>query len=212
MVSFWLLEVLLALAALLVASQYWYIARDRCLSPSLLVVAGMSLLAMAALVGAYRYTIDPGVNGLHRILSGLSGQLTFLLSGLALIWVALKPDLGYRSRPPAYVVLTVATAVAVLLMTDAGPAGRLLSMLGLGAWFATAIIGRLRGGLSTLPACLLACGPVLVVVASLLVGTSHVELLGMPRLNWFHLLLALAVLTLLCARPLFEQRRGENGW
>ncbi|WP_237055210.1 hypothetical protein [Microbulbifer sediminum] len=209
--SFWLLEVLLALAALLVASQYWYIARDRCQSPSLLVVAGMSLLAMAALVGAYRYSIDPGVTGLHRVLSGLSGQLTFLLCGLALLWVALKPDLGYRSRPPAYAVLTLATAIAVLLMTEAAPARRLLSLLGLVAWLAATLIVRRHGRLQKLPLCLLACGPLLVVMASQLVGTSHVKLLGMPRLNWFHLLLALAALTLLCARPLFEERRLGNG-
>ncbi|KUJ82509.1 hypothetical protein AWR36_011965 [Microbulbifer flavimaris] len=207
--SYWLAEVLLALAALLVANQYWYLARERSQSPALLVVAGCLALALAAFVGAYRYGVDPQVTELHRALSRLSGFLTFSSIGLALLWVYFAPAMGRQSRAPAYVALVLLTGSALGAMESglipAGSVSSLWSSIGLAGWLAVALLARLRGHrLSRGEALLLAAGPVLVIVASTIIGTGPSRLLGLARMNWFHLLLALGVMTLLWGRPLFE--------
>ncbi|WP_091509686.1 hypothetical protein [Microbulbifer yueqingensis] len=208
--GYWLAEVLLSLAALLVASQYWYLTRERCQSPALLVVAALLPLALAAATGAYRYTIDPGVTGWHRVFSALSAQLTFPLVGVALAWVYLLPERGVDSRAPAYGVLTLATGAAVyLIATDSSRFP--VAGIGLALWLGVALAAAFRRRLSPPAATLLSLGPLLVVFASLAVGTGATRLLGIARMNWFHLLLAIAVLTLLCARPLFGEGKEGNG-
>ncbi|WP_250458873.1 hypothetical protein [Microbulbifer litoralis] len=206
--NYWLIEILLALAAALVASQYWYIARDRCRSPALLVVAAMLSLALAAIAGAYRYGIDPATTGLHRALTQLSGYLTFLLSGLALLWVRLAPQLGRHRRWPAYAVLALVLAAAVGAVSSpqfsAAGVSRFCSTLGIALWLLVAL-WRLFSArfMPRYQALLLAAGAVLVVFAGLVIGTGATTVLGLARTNWFHLLLAAGALSLLCARPLF---------
>ncbi|WP_193161504.1 hypothetical protein [Microbulbifer hainanensis] len=211
MVNFWLAEVLLALSAFLVASQYWYIARDRCQSPALLIVAGMVFLAFAALAGAYRYGVDPHTTDLHRILSRLSGYVTFLSVGIALLWARLRLPMGYASRAPAYVTLVLIIGIALGAdeqFATAG-AGRLLSTLGLLLWLGVALAELIAGRyLSRKMAVALAVGAALVVFAGLVVGSSATRSFGLARMNWFHLMLALGSLLLLCGRPLFAE--GEK--
>ncbi|WP_323845275.1 hypothetical protein [Microbulbifer magnicolonia] len=206
--NFWLAEILLALAAMLVANQYCYIARQRCQSPALLVVAGLLCLALAAAAGAYRYGIDPGVTELHRALSRLSGTLSFLLIGLGMLWARLGLPLGRESRTPAYVaiVLVIASALGAAESAVLTPqaVSSLYSTIGLLLWLLVALLelGSART-LTRSPALLLAAGAALVIVAGLVVGTSATRVLGLARMNWFHLLLAAGALSLLCARPLF---------
>lgn len=212
--SYWLAEVLLALAALLVANQYWYLARERSQSPALLVVAGCLCLALAAFVGAYRYGVDPQITELHRALSRLSGFLTFSSVGLALLWVYFVPAIGRQSRAPAYAALVLLTGSALGAMESGlippGSVSSLWSSIGLAGWLAVALLTRLRGHrLGRGEALLLAAGPVLVIIASTIIGTGPSKLLGLARMNWFHLLLALGVMTLLWGRPLFDHVDGE---
>ncbi|WP_237066489.1 hypothetical protein [Microbulbifer guangxiensis] len=212
--SYWLAEVLLALAALLVANQYWYLARERSQSPALLVVAGCLCLALAAFVGAYRYGVDPQVTELHRALSRLSGLLTFPSIGISLLWTYFAPGFGRQSRAPAYVALVLLVGSALGAMESglmpAAAVTSLWSSIGLAGWLAVALLARLRGHrLGRGEALLLALGPVLVIIASTVVGTGPSKLLGLARMNWFHLLLALAVMTLLWGRPLFGLADGK---
>lgn len=212
--SYWLAEVLLALAALLVASQFWYIARDRYQSPALVLVAGLVLLALAALSGAYRYGIDPHTTALHRTLSQLSGYVTFLSAGVGLLWVRLRPSLGEVSHGPAYValVLIIALALGTASSEALSPSavGRLLSTLGLSLWLGVALVEFFSGRhLSRGLALLLLAGAGLILFAGLVVGSGATRVFGLARMNWFHLLLAAGILLLLCARPLFAVK-GET--
>lgn len=206
--NYWLIEILLALAAALVANQYWYIARSRCRSPALLVIVGMLSLALAAATGAYRYGIDPYITGLHRALSHLSGNLTFLLPGLALAWVRLAPRLGQGARWPACVALALVLAAA-LGAAASGPfspaaVSRFCSTLGIALWLLVALWELLSARfIQRQQALLLALGAALAVLAGVGVGTGATKLWGLARTNWFHLLLAASVLSLLWARPLF---------
>lgn len=208
--NYWLIEILLALAATLVANQYWYIARSRCRSPALLVMAGMLCLALTAAAGAYRYGIDPGITGLHRALSQLSGYLTFPLAGLALLWVRLGPRLGRWSRWPAYalLVLVIGSALAATAISRFSPVAvaGFCSTLGLALWLLVALLELLTARfMHRYQALLLALGAALVLLAGLVIGTGATTLLGLARTNWFHLLLAAGALSLLCARPIFTQ-------
>ncbi|SDZ97386.1 hypothetical protein [Microbulbifer marinus] len=208
--NFWLAEILLALAALLVANQYWYIARSRCQSPALLIVAASLCLALAATAGAYRYGIDPGVTELHRALSRLSGSVSFLLIGIALLWARLGLAIGQASRAPAYVtmVLVIGSSLgaAETAALSAQAVGSIYSTLGLLLWLAVAVLELLSArGLSRPQALLLGAGAVLVIMAGLVVGTGATRVFGLARMNWFHFMLAAGALTLLCARPLFTR-------
>ena len=216
MVNFWFPEVLLALSALLVASQYWYISRERYQSPALLIVAGLLCLALAALAGAYRYGIDPYATDLHRALSRLSGYVSFLAIGLALLWTCLRLPLGYRSRAPAYVTLVLVIGAALAAAEShviSGPeASRLFSTLGLVIWLLVALWQLISAqSLPRAMAALLLLGAVIIVFAGLVVGTDASRVFKISRMNWFHLLLAAGVLLLLSARPLFTDLFAEKG-
>ncbi|WP_346837309.1 hypothetical protein [Microbulbifer sp. SAOS-129_SWC] len=209
--SYWLMEVLLALAALLVASQFWLIARDprQARAPALLMIAGQLALALAAFAGAYRYGINPHSTALHHTLSQLSSVTTFLSAGIALLWARVEAATASRGAMLVAVALLVALALGGTLMPAA--AVRECSALGLLLWLVVALFevsGRRR-----LPARLalpLAMGAALVIFAGLAIGTGAMRVLGLARTNWFHLLLAAGALSLLCARPLFA-RGGQNG-
>ncbi|MFC6632827.1 hypothetical protein [Microbulbifer taiwanensis] len=215
--NFWLAEILLALAAALVANQYWIIARSRCQSPALVIVAGLVCLLLAASVGAYRYGIDPGVTQLHRALSRLSGYVSFLLIGLGLLWARLRLPIGRDSRAPAYVamVLVIGSTLGAAGTAAMSPqvVSSLSSSLGLALWMLVALWELFRPHSLARPlALLLAGGAALVVVAGLFIGTDAARLLGLARINWFHLSLAAGALALLCARPILEienESRGE---
>lgn len=213
--NFWLAEMLLALAATLVANQYWYVARDRCQSPALLISAGLLCLALAAAAGAYRYGIDPYSTDLHHALSRLSGYISFLSIGLALLWVRLGLSLGYASRAPAYVALVLVTGAALGAAESAQLSPQavtsLFSTLGVLLWLLVALLELISPrALPRSLALLLAAGALLVMVAGLVVGTGAPRLLGIARSNWFHLFLAMAALALLCARPLFYYREKND--
>ena len=215
MVNFWFPEVLLALSALLVASQYWYISRERYQSPALLVVAGLLCLALAALAGAYRYGIDPYATDLHRALSRLSGYVSFFTIGIALLWTCLQLPLGHRSRAPAYLALVLIIALALAAAESSGLSGaavsRLFSTLGLVLWLLVGLWQLITAqGLPRAMAALLLLGAVLIVFAGLVVGTDASRVFKVARMNWFHLLLAAGVLLLLSARPLFVERNKDN--
>ncbi|SHF06981.1 hypothetical protein SAMN04487965_1294 [Microbulbifer donghaiensis] len=214
--NFWLAEILLALAALLVANQYWYIARSRCQSPALLIVAASLCLALAAAAGAYRYGIDPGVTELHRALSRLSATISFVLIGIALLWARLGLGLGRDSRAPAYVtmVLVIGSALGAAETAALSPeaVSSLYSTLGLLLWLAIALLELISARTLSRPlALLLAAGAVLVIFAGLVVGAGATRVLGLARINWFHFMLAAGALTLLCARPLFDSEDSSHG-
>ncbi len=214
--NFWLAETLLALAAALVANQYWTIARSRCQSPALLIVAGLVCLALAAVVGAYRYGIDPGPTQLHRALSRLSGYVTFLLIGLGLLWARLRLPLGRNSRAPAYAViaLVIGSALGAAEIAPLSPqiVSSLYSTSGLTLWLLVALLELVTMQvLSRAPALILAVGALLIIVAGLVIGTEATRVFGLARTNWFHLFLAAGALTLLCARPIFETGRDDRG-
>ncbi|GAA5524730.1 hypothetical protein Maes01_01289 [Microbulbifer aestuariivivens] len=214
--SYWLAEVLLALAALLVANQYWRVSRERFQSQALLIVAGCLCLALAALVGAYRYGIDPHITVLHRALSQLSGFLTFACFGLALLWSYFFPGISGGSRAPAYVALVLLTGSALAALASgllpAAAVRTIWSSVGLAAWLLVALVELVRRHrLSRSEALVLALGPLLIVNASMVIGTGPAKLLGLARMNWFHLLLALGALTLLWGRPLFSTAKPCKG-
>ena len=215
MVNFWFPEVLLALSALLVASQYWYISREHYQSPALLVVAGLLCLALAALAGAYRYGIDPYATDLHRALSRLSGYVSFLAIGIALLWTCLRLPLGYSSRAPAYLTLVLIIALALAAAESSGLSGaavsRLFSTVGLVLWLLVALWQLITAqGLPRSMAALLMLGALVIVFAGLVVGTDASRVFKISRMNWFHLLLAAGVLSLLSGRPLFHERNTRN--
>ncbi|WP_308366202.1 MULTISPECIES: hypothetical protein [unclassified Microbulbifer] len=212
--NYWLVEILLALAATLVATQYWHISRYRLQTPALLVTGGLLCLALAAAVGAYRYGIDPGITGLHRALSRLSGAVSFLSIGLGLLWARLQLPLGYRGRAPAYAIFALAVGSALGLAEttgfDAQSVNRLYSAVGLSLWLLVAAMELFgRHSLSRLQVLLLAAGALLVIIAGLFVGTGARRVLGLARINWFHLMLALGVMSLLCALPIFRREKNE---
>lgn len=211
--NYWLVEILLALAATLVATQYWHIARYRFQTPALLVAGGLLCLALAAAAGAYRYGIDPRITGLHRALSRLSGAVSFLSIGLGLLWARLHLSLGYRGRAPAYAIFALIVGSALgAAETDALNAqfvNTLYSTAGVFLWLLVAMMELFgRHNISRLQALLLAGGALLVLFAGMFVGTGAVRVLGLARINWFHLMLAAAALSLLCALPIF--RREEK--
>lgn len=214
--NFWLAEILLALAAALVANQYWTIAGNRSRSPNLLVVAGLLCLALAAAVGAYRYGIDPGVTQLHRALSRLSGYVSFLLIGLGILWARLPLPLGRDSRAPAYaaIALVIGSALGAAEMPPLSPqvVSSLYSTLGLALWLLVALRELISARfLSRTAALILAAGALLVIAAGLVIGAEATRVFGLARMNWFHLFLAAGALTLLCARPIFEAGRDDRG-
>lgn len=214
--NFWLAEILLALAAALVANQYWTIARSRCQSPALLVVAGLVCLAMAAAVGAYRYGIDPGVTQLYRALLRLSGYVSFLLIGLGILWARLQLPVGRDSRAPAYAATALVTGSA-LGAAEVAPlspqiVSSLYSLSGLALWLLVALLELVTARfLSRGQVLILAAGALLVILAGLVVGTDASRVFGLARMNWFHLFLAAGALALLGARPIFETGKDNRG-
>ncbi|MFA0811898.1 hypothetical protein [Microbulbifer epialgicus] len=213
--NFWLLDLLLGLACLLVANQYWYFTRERFQSAALIIVAALLCMSLAALVGAYRYGIDPGITELHRALTRLSGLASFLLIGLGLLWARMALSWGADNRAPAYIVMVLVLASAIglsesgMLMPQA--VVDLYSALGLLLWILVALLELMaRGKLSRNQAILLGGGAALVAVNALLIGTGSSRLLGLARTNWFHLLLAVSVFSLLCARPLFTMDKSSD--
>lgn len=216
MVNFWLLDLLLGLACLLIANQYWYLTRARLQSAALIIVAALLCMALAALVGAYRYGMDPGTTELHRALTRLSGFASFLLIGIGLLWSRLGLTWGADNRTPAYVVMVLVLASAIALSESGMLVPRavvdLYSALGLLLWLLVAVLELIMPGrLTRKQALLLGGGALLVVVNGLLIGTGSSRLLGMARTNWFHLLLAVSVFSLLCARPLFTLEKSTDG-
>ncbi|WKD48862.1 hypothetical protein [Microbulbifer spongiae] len=208
--NLWLLDLMLGLTALLLANQYWYLTRAQFQSAALMLVAALAFIALAAIAGAYRYGIDPGVTELHRALTRLSGYAAFLLIGIGLLWVRLGLRWGADSRAPAYVVVAVVLASSISLGESGLLAPRwvvdLYSTLGLLLWLLVALLEWVSPRrLSRKQAFVLGGGAVLVAVNVLFVGTGARQLLGLARTNWFHLLLAISVFSLLSARPLFTR-------
>ncbi|WP_299579253.1 hypothetical protein [uncultured Microbulbifer sp.] len=207
--NFWLLDTLLGLACLLVANQYWCLTRSRYQSAALIIVAALLCMALAALVGAYRYGIDPSVTELHRAFARISGFASLLLIGIGLTWARLGVSWGTDNRAPAYavVVLVLASAIGLAQSRWLSPLGvvDLYSAVGLALWLLVGMLEllapvRLKRG----QALILAAGALLILLNGLLIDTGASRLLGLARTNWFHLLLALSVFTLLWARPLFD--------
>jgi hypothetical protein len=213
MSNYWLAEIFLTLAALLVASRYWLISRNRFQSPALLITAGLLCLALASAAGAYRYGVDPGMAGLHGALSRLSGYISFLLVGLGLLWARLDLPFGFASRAPAYATLALvigsALAAAESAQLSTQNVGTLFSTLGILLWILVAAGELFRNNLTSRQALLLAAGALLVILAGLYIGSDSTSLFGLARINWFHLVLGAALLSLLYARPLFAHR-GEK--
>ncbi|MCX2801584.1 hypothetical protein OQJ68_07280 [Microbulbifer thermotolerans] len=213
--NFWLAEILLALAAALVANQYWVIDREHSRPPALLIVAALVCLSLAAGVGAYRYGIDPGITQLHRVLSQLSAYVTFPLIGLGLLWGRLGLPKARGKRAPAYGVLVLVVGSA-LIVAEAGSlpprlVGSLYSALGLTLWLLVAVWELIFPRSLRRPlALILISGALLVILAGAVVGTDATRVLGVARMNWFHLCLAAGALTLLCARPIFICGRSES--
>ncbi|GAA5444020.1 hypothetical protein Misp06_02203 [Microbulbifer sp. NBRC 101763] len=215
MLNFWLLDLILGLTCLLMANQYWYLTRERFQSAALIIVAALLCMALAALVGAYRYGIDPGITELHRALSRLSGFTSFLLIGIGLLWARLELTWGSDNRAPAYVVMVLVLASAIgfsesgILMPST--VVDLYSALGLLLWLLVALLELVGSGrLPRNHALLLGGGALLAVISGLLIGTGSSKLLGLARTNWFHLLLAVSVFSLLCARPLFIRDKSAD--
>ncbi|MFS1523085.1 hypothetical protein ACL7TT_03050 [Microbulbifer sp. 2304DJ12-6] len=206
--NLWLLDLMLGLTALLIANQYWYLTRAHFQSAALMMVAALVLMALAAIAGAYRYGIDPSVTELHRALTRLSGFAALLLIGTGLFWVRLGLRWGTDKRAPAYAVVAVVLASSIGLGGSGLMAPRsvvdLYSTLGLLLWLLVALLEWVSPRrLSRTQAFVLGGGAVLVAVNGLFVGTGATQLLGLARTNWFHLLLALSLFSLLSARPLF---------
>ncbi|QFT56206.1 hypothetical protein [Microbulbifer sp. THAF38] len=213
--NYWLLDTLLGLTCLLVANQYWYLTRARFQSAALIIVAALISMALAALVGAYRYGIDPGVTDLHRALTQISGFVSFLLIGIALIWARLELPWGQDNRTPAYLVLVLLLAGAIGLAQSSWMSTQtvvdLFSTVGILLWLSVALLELIAPRrLKRDQALIIGAGALLVLINGLFIGTGASRLLGLARTNWFHLLLALSVFFLLWARPLFNLDRTVN--
>ncbi|WP_226642982.1 hypothetical protein [Microbulbifer variabilis] len=213
--NYWLLDTLLGLTCLLVANQYWYLTRARFQSATLIIVAALIGMALAALVGAYRYGIDPRVTELHRALAQISGFVSFLLIGIGLVWARLELPWGRDNRAPAYLVIVLLLAGAIGLAQSTWMSSQavvdLYSTVGLFLWLLVALLELLAPRrLKRNQALLIGAGALLVLINGLFIGTGASHLLGLARTNWFHLLLALSVFSLLWARPLFSLDRFTN--
>ncbi|WP_444899945.1 hypothetical protein ACJJIX_03515 [Microbulbifer sp. VAAC004] len=213
--NYWLLDALLGLASLLVANQYWYLTRARFQSAALIIVAALMIMALAALVGAYRYGIDPGVTELHRALAQISGFASFLLIGIGLAWARLEISWGRDTRAPAYLVMVLILAGAIGLAQSTSMSALtvidLFSTVGLVLWLMVALLELIAPRrLKRNQALVIGAGALLVVFNGLFIGTGASRLLGLARTNWFHLLLALSILSLLWARPLFNLDQSNN--
>ncbi|WP_444896201.1 hypothetical protein [Microbulbifer sp. SSSA005] len=213
--NFWLIDILLTLAALLIANQYWRLTNDRFQSAALLVIAGLLFIAVSAIVGAYRYGIDPGATQLHRALLQLSGFSSLLLIGIGLVWARFEIGIGQSTRGPAYVVLVLVLASSI----GVSESGRLspqevtevFSALGLLLWLWVAMMELMSPRRLSPPGpLLLGAGAVVIAMDGLFVGTGAPRVLGLARTNWFHLLLGLSLFSLLAARPLFEKENNSN--
>ncbi|WP_444929822.1 hypothetical protein ACJJIF_18875 [Microbulbifer sp. SSSA002] len=208
--SLWPIDILLSLAALLIANQYWRLGNTRYLSAALLVMAGLLLIAVCALVGAYRYGIDPGVTQLHRALLQLSGFSSLLLIGIGLVWARFGIGLGQGTRGPAYAVLVLVLASSIGISESGSLSPQevieVFSALGLLLWLGVAMMELMSPRRLSPPGpLLLGAGAVVIAMDGLFVGTGAPRVLGLARTNWFHLLLGLSLFSLLAARPLFER-------
>ncbi|MCO1334672.1 hypothetical protein MO867_10000 [Microbulbifer sp. OS29] len=213
--NFWLIDILLTLAALLIANQYWRLTNARFQSAALLVVTGLLCIAVSAIIGAYRYGIDPGATQLHRALLRLSGFTALPLIGIGLMWARFEIRVGHNTRGPAYVALVLVLASSIALsesgIVSPQKVTELYSALGLLLWLWVAMLELLSPHrLSTPEPLLLGAGAVLIAIDGLFVGTGAPRVLGLARTNWFHLLLAISLFSLLAARPLFEKGRNSN--
>ncbi|BAN48270.1 hypothetical protein [Metapseudomonas resinovorans] len=130
---------------------------------------GLALIGLAALLGAFHYAGMETVKPLHQAASSLSGRVSLLL-------IAAASLVG----PARNALLLALAGVMLWLPAQAALAGNVLALMVI-AWK-----GRSRHWPLAIAGCLL------FMAAGLLVGTQG-EWLGIPRLDLFHLTLALAV-------------------
>jgi hypothetical protein len=163
-------EVCLVAASLIGASKSWR-------SPAPLAPAGFLLFAIAATLGALGYAGIGAVDGLHDQVSHITEW-----AGLALIAAGLmgKP---WPTLIGAALLLAVAIVTGQALLVNVGA---LVLMI---AW---------RFWLTRRPPWVLVVAALLFALAGLVIGT-HGELLGLPRVDFYHLTLAVAILLIATA-------------
>lgn len=163
-------EICLVAASLIGASKSWK-------SPAPLAPAGFLLFAAAAALGALGYGGIGAVEGLHDQLTSITEW-----AGLALIAAGLmgKP---WPTLIGAGLLLAVAIVTGQALLVNVAA---LVLMI---AW---------RFWLTRRPPWVLVVAALLFALAGLVIGT-HGQLLGLPRVDFYHLTLAVAILLIATA-------------
>lgn len=158
---------------------------------------GVGLVGLAALTGTVRFAGVEEVVPAHEFLSRLAGMTGVPMVGLAYV--------GFSARLPTVWVTGVAAGLTLLgVLVDVR-----LVRTGLGAVAMLAVLGACLPTLARRPGARLAgmMGAVLTLVTGLAIGTKG-ELFGFPRLDWFHVGLAIADALLVAGLLWFEPKGG----
>jgi hypothetical protein len=164
-------DLLLAIAALY-AARLFLAQRETSTSIS---AAGLLLLALAAGLGALRFSIFPWLAPLHALATGCAGAIGLPLLGVG-YWLAASPE---QEKHVGRVVLAV--CLVGLAMVRVRLYWIVVSTIGMmiGVWSGL-LLGRRQA----------VAGSLLIMLSGLVLGEGRWA--GMERNAWFHLVMALA--------------------